>query len=97
MLCRLGCLPLTDREGREARPPWLRDLRIFGACSTGSVEDIHHFVMQRPKHEDKRVALMRQAVVEIVKSDRDLDPVGFSTMQPSGWGKDSATPQQKLD
>ena len=41
MLCRMGCLPLTDRVGREAKPPWPRDLRTCGACSTGRVEDIH--------------------------------------------------------
>jgi hypothetical protein len=53
------------------------------SCSTGKVEDIHHFVMKCPKYEDKRAALMRQAVVEIAKSDGDLDPVEFATMQPS--------------
>ena len=42
MLCRLD---LTDRVGREAKPPWPRDLRTCGACNTGRVEDIHLFVM----------------------------------------------------
>ena len=83
MLCRMGCLPLTDRVGREAKPPWPRDLRTCAACNTGRVEDVHHFVMECPKYEDKRAALMRQAVVEIAKSDGDLGPVEFATMQPS--------------
>ena len=54
-----------------------------GACNTGRVEDIHHFVMECPKYEDKQAALMRQAVVEIAKSDGELGPVEFATMQPS--------------
>ena len=82
MLCRLGCLPLMDRVGREIKPPWPRDLRTCAVCNTGRVEDVHHFVLECPKYEDKRVALMRQAVVEIAKSDGDLDAVEFATMQP---------------
>ena len=60
-----------------------RDLRTCAVCNTDRVEDIHHFVMECPKYEDKRAVLMRQAVVKIAKSDGDLGPVEFATMQPS--------------
>jgi hypothetical protein len=82
MLCRLGCLPLMDRVGREAKPAWPRDLRTCAACNTGRVEDVHHFVMECPKYEQRRTGLMQQAVVEIAKSDGDLGAVEFATMQP---------------
>ena len=82
MLCRLGCLPLMDRVGREAKPPWPRDLRTCAACSTAMVEDVHHFVMECPKYEGKRTAMLRQAVVELARSDGDLSAVQFSVMPP---------------
>jgi hypothetical protein len=82
MLCRMGCLPLMDRVGREASPPWPHEFRTCDACGEGKIEDIHHFVMECPKYADKRVGLLRRAVVELVKSDGDLAAVEFATMQP---------------
>ena len=82
MLCRVGCLPLMDRVGREASPPWPREFRTCDACGEGKVEDIHHFVMDCPKYADKRSGLLRRAVVELAKSDGDLTAVEFATMQP---------------
>ena len=83
MLCRMGCLPLMDRVGREANPPWPHEFRTCDACGEGKIEDIQHFVMECPKYADKRAGLLRRAVVEIVKSDGDLAAVEFATMQPS--------------
>ena len=51
MLCRLGCLPLMKRVGRETKPPWPREYRTCAACNSGTIEDIHHFVMECPKYE----------------------------------------------
>ena len=82
MLCRMGCLPLMDRVGREANPPWPHEFRTCDACGEGKIEDIQHFVMECPKYADKRAGLLRRAVVEIVKSDGDLAAVEFATMQP---------------
>jgi hypothetical protein len=80
MLCRLGCLPLMDRVGRETKPPWPRDLRTCAACHMGKIEDIHHFVMECPKYEVKRHALLQQVVRELVKSDGVVAAVDFANM-----------------
>ena len=82
MLCRLGCLPLMDRVGREAKPPWPRDLRTCVACTTGRVEDVHHFIMECPKYAAKRAVLLKQVVVELAKSEGDLKAVQFASMEP---------------
>jgi hypothetical protein len=82
MLCRLGCLPLMERVGREAKPPWPRDLRTCAACNTGRVEDVHHFMMDCPKYAVKRAVLLKQVVVELAKSEGDLKAVQFASMEP---------------
>jgi hypothetical protein len=60
MLCRLGCLPLMDRVGREAKPPWKKELRVCHSCGTGVVENVFHFVCECPVYEVKRVQLMKR-------------------------------------
>ena len=80
MLCRLGCLPVMVRVGRETNPPWPREFRTCATCNSGTIEDIHHFVMECPKYEAKRTALLRQVVRELVKSDGDVNAVGFARM-----------------
>jgi hypothetical protein len=59
-VCRLGCLPLMDRVGREAKPPWKKELRVCHSCGTGVVEDVFHFVCECPVYEVKRVQLMKR-------------------------------------
>jgi hypothetical protein len=82
MLCRLGCLPLMDRVGREAKPPWPRELRTCATCCTGKYEDVHHFMMDCPKYAAKRAVLLKQVVVELVKSNGNLKALQFATMAP---------------
>ena len=81
MLCRLGCLPLMDRVGREATPPWPHELRTCAACDAGKFEDVHHFVMECPKYEAKRTQLLRRVVTELIRSQGDLTAVCFASMQ----------------
>jgi hypothetical protein len=81
MLCRLGCLPLMERVGRETNPPWPREYRTCAACNSGTIEDIHHFVMECPKYKAMRTALLRQAVRELAKSGGDVNAVGFARME----------------
>ena len=58
MLCRLNCLPVLERAGREAKPPWPRAQRICCMCDEGMVEDVHHFMMVCPAYAPKRARLL---------------------------------------
>jgi hypothetical protein len=80
MLCRLGCLPLMDRVGRETSPPWPLEYRTCAACNSDKIEDIHHFLMQCPRYEGKRSALLRQTVRELARTDSRVTAVKFATM-----------------
>lgn len=80
MLCRLGCLPLMNRVGREAKPPWPREYRTCAACCTGKIEDVHHFVMECPRYAAKREALLRQAVRELTGSNGNVTGIEFASM-----------------
>ena len=81
MLCRLGCLPLMTRVGREATPPWPREYRTCAACCTGKIEDVRHFVMECPRYADKRATLLKQAVRELAGSKGDVSAIGFASME----------------
>lgn len=80
LLCRLGCLPLMDRVGREAKPPWPRQYRTCAMCSSAKVEDIHHFVMECPAYAAKRVALLQYAIHILASSHAHVSPADFIAM-----------------
>jgi hypothetical protein len=84
MLCRLGCLPLMNRVGREARPPWPREYRTCALCCTGKIEDVHHFVMECPRYAVKRSALLKQAVRELAGSKGEVNATDFAIMDVKG-------------
>ena len=79
-LCRLGCLPLMERVGREARPPWPRSMRICQACDTGAVEDVHHFMMVCPMHTHRRAKLLKTVDAALARADGPGDKVNFLVM-----------------
>ena len=62
LLCRLNCLPLMDRVGREVKPRWPKENRICFACLSlkekAVVEDVHHFIMECSSYSDKRERLL---------------------------------------
>jgi hypothetical protein len=60
LLCRLNCLPVMDRVGREVRPKWPKHSRVCFACGLGVVEDVHHFIMDCPRYALKRATLITQ-------------------------------------
>jgi hypothetical protein len=60
MQCRLGCLPVMDRVGREAKPAWRKELRVCHSCGTGVVEDVTHFVYECPAYAAKRKRMMER-------------------------------------
>ena len=80
MLCRLDCLPLMDRVGREVVPKWPKSSRVCFACGEGVVEDTHHFLMVCPAYAEKRSTLLERAA-------RILDGAGFEAMDPVEQGQ----------
>jgi hypothetical protein len=57
MLCRMGCLPLMDRVGREQSPVWPKESRLCLACSSGEFEDVAHFILRCPSSARQRARL----------------------------------------
>jgi hypothetical protein len=57
LLCRLHCLPVMARIGREVTPKWPKRDRVCYACGTGAVEDVRHFVMDCPSYARRRADL----------------------------------------
>ena len=80
MLCRLDCLPLMERVGREVVPKWPKCNRVCLACGEGAVENTHHFLMVCPAYADKRATLLERAA-------RILDGVGFGDMESVEQGQ----------
>jgi hypothetical protein len=58
LLCRLNCLPVMDRVGREVIPKWPKSDRVCFVCGCGVVEDVHHFIMDCSQYADKRAKLI---------------------------------------
>ena len=83
LLCRLNCLPLMDRVGREAKPKWAKASRVCFECGGGVVEDVHHFLMVCPSYAAKRAGLL-QRVERIMRNPNVPD---FNAMDPKGQGR----------
>ena len=77
MLCRLGCLPLLDRVGREAKPKLQPEMAVCLVCSSGAVESIKHLVMDCPAYATRRHTLMQQ-----VGRAADRAGVAFAALPP---------------
>jgi hypothetical protein len=58
LLCRLGCLPVMDRVGREQSPKWPKHHRVCIACRNAEVEDVQHFMMVCPAYSRHRANMM---------------------------------------
>ena len=80
MVSRLGCLPLMNRVGRETRPPWPREYRTCALCCSAKIEDVHHFVMECPRYEAKRIGLLRQVVGILAQSTGNATAIDFAGM-----------------
>ena len=59
MMCRLDCLPVMDRVGRERDPKWPKASRTCLACDQQALETVEHFVMECPRYAAQRALLMR--------------------------------------
>ena len=68
LLCRLGCLPLMNRVGREQEPPWPKESRVCLMCSLGEVEDVDHFIMRCPAYDRHRQRLLLTVDTAISKT-----------------------------
>ena len=59
LMCRLNCLPVMDRVGRERTPKWPKECRTCLACDLPVVETVQHFVMECPRYTAQRAILFR--------------------------------------
>jgi len=62
LLCRLGCLPVMDRVGREQRPKWPKQQRVCMVCRNAEVEDVEHFMMACPAYSHHRANMMARVM-----------------------------------
>ena len=89
MLCRLGCLPLMDRVGREQRPPWPKRYRMCVCCDMGVVEDVMHFMMECPMHAHRRAKLIgrvHSTVASALPQRQGAGIINFSGSSAAGQG-----------
>lgn len=64
LLCRIGCLPVMNRVGREQKPPWEKLTRLCPCCSLGEVEDVAHLILRcstYTRHRQRLFATMHAA------------------------------------
>jgi hypothetical protein len=84
LLCRLNCLPVMDRVGREVKPKWPKHSRVCFACGLGVLEDVHHFIMDCPRYALKRAALITQVGSIVSSSACDVSVNAFASMSSQG-------------
>ena len=80
LLCRLNCLPVMDRVGREVRPQWPKQNRVCFACGSDTVENIHHFIMDCPRYATRRTGLVTQIGHILSRSTGNLTAAAFAEM-----------------
>jgi hypothetical protein len=80
LLCRLDCLPIMVRVGREVRPKWARETRTCLACNGGQVEDVHHFIMECPLYSVQRGHMFHDVRGSLARSLGPGDPYGYDGM-----------------
>ena len=74
LLCRLGCLPVMDRIGREVIPRWPKYSRICFACREGQIEDVTHFLMTCPVYAKQRGKLFSRVTEILANSNSNAGP-----------------------
>jgi hypothetical protein len=80
LLCRLGCMPVMERVGREQRPQWPKQCRVCMTCGSGEIEDVQHFLLGCPAYARHRVnmltrvgGVLRRARVPLNIDMNDMD------------------------
>jgi len=85
MLCRLGCLPVMDRVGREAKPAaWPKAARTCMMCKQGKVEDVAHFVAGCPAYAAQRTRMRVQVARALDDSAGTVATEDFDAMDEEG-------------
>ena len=82
LLCRLNCLPVMDRVGREVKPKWPKHDRVCFACGSNDVEDVHHFIMAYPRYAAKRAGLIARVRLILSRATGSLTATAFGYVQP---------------
>jgi hypothetical protein len=83
LLCRTGILPVMDRIGREARPPWPKPLRTCGACPLPVVEDVNHFLLVCPLYARHRQRMLQDVRGALSRPRCPLTVLAFNALTPS--------------
>ena len=86
MLCRLGCLPVMDRAGREAKPAWPKTVMIRTClmCKQGKIENVAHFVASCPAYATQRKRMQVQVTRALDDSAGTVAAAGFHAMDEEG-------------
>lgn len=81
MLCRLACLPVMDRVGREVRPKWPKENRVCWTCEDAHVEDVRHFVMDCTRYDAHRTVLLAKVckILESQEGEKTFDDFNMLT------------------
>jgi hypothetical protein len=80
LLCRVGCLPVMRRVGREVRPPWPKATRTCVTCNNDQVEDVEHFIMRCPSYEGPRRVMISDARKIFERSTAAITAASFDAM-----------------
>jgi hypothetical protein len=80
MLCRMGCMPVMDRVGREARPKWPKESRTCLVCNHSQREDIKHFLLECPAYAGPRARMVNDVKRVLGRAVGPSGPVDFHAM-----------------
>jgi hypothetical protein len=80
LLCRLGCLPVMDRVGREAIPRWPKEARTCPMCRQVVVEDVAHFVSECPSYTTHRTRMECQVARVLQAGTTTISAAGLSAL-----------------
>ena len=80
MLCRMGCLPVMDRVGREVYPKWPKEYRTCLACNTGQIENVLHFLLECPAYANHRYAMVSDVGRVLGRLAGPTGPIAYSAL-----------------
>ena len=80
LLCRVGCLPVMHRVGREVSPKWPKETRTCLACNGGRIEDVKHFILDCPLYDSHRTRMLNEVDRALDQSPATLDSADFLSM-----------------
>ncbi len=83
LLCRMGCLPVMDRVGREVRPKWPRERRTCLACNRSQTENVQHFLLECPVYATHRNRMVNDVKRVLGRAKGPSGPINFHALDIS--------------